>query len=331
MRLNSVEELDRELTKGKSRPVYLILGPELYQSRRAIDLLKSRALNSDAIAFDYSEFTAGEAPVDEIMKAADTFPMVSKRRVVLVHNVEKLKDLEQEALIESLGNLSPRSMLILYADELDHRKRFYKYLKEEHCVAEFARLKGTELEKWADAYVRGRGHTLSPAAGKKIVDLAGPDLLTLAMELDKLLLYAGNSEIIPDSAVDDLVRGSRQQTIFELITAVEQKDQGAALRSLGNLLGMGEHPLMVVTMMARHCRQVMIVQELLRQGSSAREAGAAAQVPPFLQDKFVRQARSADPDSIRRMFITLADIDRKIKSSSADGRLLLENLIYAFV
>ncbi|MBP1624050.1 MAG: hypothetical protein H6Q07_2070, partial [Acidobacteria bacterium] len=66
-------------------------------------------------------------------------------------------------------------------------------------------------------------------------------------------------------------------------------------------------------------------------GTPVRDIASAAQIPPFVLDQFVRQARSADPSAIRRMFIKLAEIDRRLKSSSADGRMLLESLICALV
>jgi DNA polymerase-3 subunit delta len=329
--MQSLEELEGELGKGQYRPVYLILGPEHYQCRKAVELLKSALLTPEALAFDYSEFTAGDVQVDEIIEAGKTFPMISSRKTVLVNQVEQFKDSEQDLLLESIGSLSRRTTLILVAEELDHRRRFYRTLRDEVCVVEFAKLKGIALERWSDAYVRKQGYRISSAAIKKVVDLAGSDLQSLAMELDKLLLYAGTQQNVPDAAVDDLVRGSRQQSVFELIDAVARRDRSGALRSLANVLSMGEHPLVIVSMMARHCRQVMIAQEYLLQGSPAREIGSAAQIPPFMLDQFIRQARSADSASIKKMFVRLAEIDRLLKSSSADGRMLLEGLICALV
>jgi len=101
------------------------------------------------------------------------------------------------------------------------------------------------------------------------------------------------------------------------------------LRSLTNLLSMGEHPLVIVTMMARQCRQLLIAKEHLLGGSNAHAIGNAAQVPPFLLDQFLRQARASDAAQVQEMYIRLADIDRRLKSSSGDGRLLLERLICA--
>ncbi len=201
--------------------------------------------------------------------------MIGTHKVVLVNQVERLKDSEQDLILDAIRDLSRRSMLILAAEDLDHRRKFYKTFRDEHCVAEFPKLKGAALEEWAEAFVQKQGYRISASAIRKIVELAGSDLQNLAMELEKLLLYSGPSQNVPDNAVDELVRGSRQQSIFELINAVGRHDRSGALRSLSNLLSMGEHPLVVVAMMARHCRQVMIAQEHIRSwqpGSGYRES-----------------------------------------------------------
>ncbi len=331
MIIQSLEELERDLQNNGPRPVYLILGPEQYQCRLALNLLRHYALSPGAEAFDYVEFAAGDASVDEIIEAAGTYPMLSSRRLVLVTEVEKLKDSEQEALLDSLENISARGMLVLLAMDLDHRKRFYKTLRESNYIAEFPKLKGPALEQWADAFIRKQGYRVSSSAIKKIVELAGSDLQSLASELEKLLLYAGKEKSIPDAAIVDLVSTSRQQGIFELIGAMGRRDRSGALKSLANLLSMGEPPLVIVTMMARHCRQVLIAKEHLHQGTNAREIGSAAQIPSFILDQFLRQARAADSATVQKMYIRLADIDRRLKSSSGDGRLLLESLICALV
>lgn len=143
--LDTPEELESELRKGEIRQVYLILGPEQYLCREALAALKKAVVAPEALAFDYSEFAAGEVPVDQIIETASTFPMISRRRVVFVNDVERLKESEQETLTDSIKSLPLRSVLILSAFELDHRKRFYKTLRDECCIAEFPKLKGPAL------------------------------------------------------------------------------------------------------------------------------------------------------------------------------------------
>lgn len=331
MIVQSLEELGKELNGEPPHRVYLALGPEMHLLHLAVGMLKTRFVTPDAAAFDYSEFSIREASLDEIIEAAGTFPMIAKHRVVVVNQVEKLKDAEQEELLESLSSLTPRTILILTAEEIDHRKRFYRTLRDRNCVAEFVRLKGPAMERWAAGFFQRHGCRVSGAAIKRIVDLAGSDLQSLTGELEKIVLYTGKSRQIPDSAIEDLVSVSRQQGIFDLINAVGKRDRVASLRSLSNLLSMGEHPLVIVSMLARHCRQMMIARECLDRGSDAREIGSVAQIPAFLLDQFLRQAKSADIGAVRTMFVRLAETDRLLKSSSADGQALLEKLICTLV
>ena len=330
MILQTLEELEKDLAVAV-RPVYLVLGPEEYLCNQALAILKSRTIAPDAAGFDYSVFSAGGAPVEEILEAANIYPMISPRRLVVVEDVGKFKDAEAEALLGGLTSISPRSTVILAAAELDKRKKFYKTARKDFCLCEFSKLKGAALERWADAFVRKSGYRISTGALKRVVDMAGANLRTLSSEFEKLMLYAGQEKNIPDDVIEDLVRASRQQSIFDLTNAVGRSDRNGALRSLGNLLGMGEHPLVIVTMLARHCRQTLIAIEGLREKKNPRDIASVAQIPPFAVEQFIAGARAADPNTVRDMYIRLAAIDRQLKSSALDGRALLEGLICEFV
>lgn len=331
MILQQIEELEKQLHRKELHRVYLVLGPELYHCRAALNLLKKSVITPDAYAFDYSEFTAGEDTVDAVIEAIETFPMIAPRRLVIVTRAEKLKETEQHKLLAAIETMSKRTVLILTADELDHRRRFYKVLCEKGCVAEFPKLKEAALERWAESYVQRQGYRISSASVHKLVEMAGTDLQGLATELEKVILWAGNEKNIPDSAIEDLVRESRHQGIFELIGAIGERNRGKALRSLANLLSMGDNPIGIAAMMARHCRQVLIARECLLQRKDPREIAGAVQMPPYFLDRFLRQVRAADYESIREIFMRLADADRRLKSSSVDGRILLENIICTLV
>ena len=313
MILQTLDELEADLQSFGFRSCYLILGPEEYQCRLAIRLLKDKVLTPESAPFDFSEFVAADVSIAKITETANTFPMLSKRRLVLITEIDTMTDSEQDKLLELLPGLSPRAMLILSAMDLDHRKKFYRTLRDKGFVAEFSKLKGIALERWAEAFVRNQGYRISSNAIKKMVDLVGSDLQTLSAEIEKLLLHAGKERSLSDSVVDDLVRNSRERGIFELIEAIGSRNRPGALQLLANLLNMGEPPLRIVTMMGRHCRQVLIARDCLHRGMNTREIGAAAQIPSFILDQFLRQARAADPAAVQRMYVQLAGVDRKTK------------------
>jgi len=329
--LQNLNALEKDLESSPERCYYLVMGPEQYLCGLAVEIIKKKHLNPEAIAFDSSAFSARETSLEKIFETANTFPMLSKRRLVLVTELEKLPEREHEKLLENLGFLLPRSMVILVAEELDRRKKFFKHIQAKGCVVECAKLKGAALERWVENYVKRNGYLISPKMIGKINNLAGSDLQSLAGELEKLFLFAGEDKQITEKAIGDLVRNSRQHGIFELIDAIGKRNKAAALNSLANLLGMGEYPLFVVAMMARHSRQVLIVKECLRRGKSSRETGSAAQIPPFMLGTFIRQSKSIDADTVRKMHNGLHEIDKRIKSSSVDARALLEVFICTLI
>lgn len=331
MILQSIDALKKDLKSSADRSFYLVLGSEQYQCRRAVDLIKSDLISPEAEALDCSTYSAKDTTVERIFETANTFPMLSKRRLVLVTELEKLAESQHEKLIHYLESLLPTSMLLLVAYELDHRKKLYKAIRDKGCVVEFHALKGSAINRWIEDFVRGNGYRISPGTAEKIISLVGPDLQLLAGELEKVFLFTGKDKNITDQSVTELVRTSRQHGIFELIDAMGARDRAGALHTLSNLLAMGDYAPRIVGMMARHSRQVLIVKECLQQGMNSRETGTAAQIPPFLLDRFIRQARAMKTEMVRKMHLGLSNIDRRLKSSSVDAQILLEVFIITLI
>ncbi len=331
MILPNLEALKKDLKSSPDRTLYLLLGPEQYQRQLGLEYIKNHLVPPEAAAFDSSIYSAKETPLDKIFETANTFPMLSDRRLVAVTELDKLAENQHEKFLKSLDLLLPRSMLVLVAGDLDRRKKLYKTIQDKGCVVEFRELKGKELARWVEAYAKERGYRISSGIAEKIVNLVGSDLQSLAGELEKVLLYKGKNAEIAEDALNDLVRDSRQHTIFELTDAIGMRNRAGALVLLAKLLGMGAEPLYIVTMLARNSRQVLIVKDCLQKGMPSRSIGSAAQIPPFLLEPFIRQARTMDLETVRKMHTGLHDIDKRLKSSSVDAQTLLEVFICALV
>lgn len=323
----SFDELEPELAAGRFRPIYLFHGPEEYLLRRAIALLKEKAIPPEVLSFNFAQYDGQDADVAEIIERANTFPMMSARRLVLVTQVDKLPAAGHEALGAYCDAPQQKTVLVLAAAELDRRSPFYRRMDEFACVVEFPKLKAAALERWAGSFFARCGFRIAPLALRKLVDLAGSDLISLANEIEKLVLHSGKSKEIKEADIDVLVLASRQHGIFELTGALGRRDRKVALRILGNLLEGGEGPLYILSMLARHYRQVIIAKELLAAGRHAREIAAAVQIPEWAVAELLRQAQAIEPETARTIYQSLAQIDRSFKSSSPDERMVLEHLV----
>jgi len=69
------------------------------------------------------------------------------------------------------------------------------------------------------------------------------------------------------------------------------------------------------------------VKEMLEARKKPSEISEAAQVPGFILDEFIRQARSIDRETARAMYLKLAETDRRFKSTNVNHQMVLESLI----
>ncbi len=323
----SLPEFEAEIKSGTFRPVYALLGPEVYLRRQAVDLLHRNAVPEQAKSFNEFEFSAKD-PIREILIAAQTFPFGSPRRLIVVNDLELMSvEAQQKELIAYVKGPSTKTVLVLVGDELDRRLSFYRTLKEKTFMVEFPLLKGYALESWAGQYIGSLGYRIGATSLKKLVALAGSDMQSIVTEVEKLILYAGTEKSVPDTAVDKLVTESKEHTIFELTNAMGRRDSKAALRLLSNLMETEQNAIGIVVMVARHFRQMLIAIEMIDAGRRPEEIAAAAQIPGFVLNDFLRQAHGFDWQTARTIFLRLADLNLKFCSSSVDQRAMLEDLI----
>src|SRR6185436_4954069 len=85
------EEAIAEIEAGKPRPVYVVLGEERIFSERVVAAARRHVVDEATAAFNVDTFEAGETPVGRAIEAANTMPMMSKRRLVILRSLERLE------------------------------------------------------------------------------------------------------------------------------------------------------------------------------------------------------------------------------------------------
>ena len=324
----------KQIAERKMAPVYLILGDDATEmSRLAADLTtvvedELRAFNTERL---YAS-EKGVTPAS-IVESARTLPMMGERRVVVVLRGERLlkpkrrgkTPLEEEASDDDgtepagLGDVleayvkdpEPRTTLVIVASDADRTRRLYRVLQKNATVVEcwglktFAQdpknVRGWELDRIAKEAaalvaktVKEAGLSIDPAAARLLAVRAGTDIVTLRGDLERLMLYVGESKTINLKDVQEIVSGETLQDQWALADAIVQRDARKALRQLGLAFESGSVPYMILGQL----------------GYCVREKIAAA------------DARRV-PAAVDALFRT----DVELKSSGGDPRVLLERLV----
>ena len=326
MKALSRSELERSL-REEVRPLYLLLGSEIYLRRVAAKAITDAALSRTLLReFNESAFSLLSDPVQSAIAAALQLPMMSDRRVVRIRDFAKLRDADEEVLIRYLNDPAPSTAMIFIADELDKRKKSTKVLLDVCTVVEFPPLKDAEAKAWAKTRLKELKITADDQVLSEIIRLVGTDVQTLSNELDKLASAAASTGRITADLVDDLIGRSRELSNFELGDHLMAGNRKRALETLHRLLEDGAEPVMLVGLIAGNYHRLALGKHLLARGGRE-EVFRNISLPPFKRDSYISTLQRSSAEKIARGVQLTAAADLAIKTSQATPRLQLEMLV----
>lgn len=321
------EEFDRMVEKGTPGPLYLLYGDEPYLVERAVKKLMDRVVDPGFRDFNLDIFYGNECKGDEVFGAAQTLPSFAERRVVLVKKGGDLSAAAQEVLLSYLQDPSPSTCLILQAEKVDGRKKFYAEFKKKGESVEYKRPYENQLGPFVREEVRCAGKRIDGAAAELLAYLVGNNLQELASQIEKLVVYCGKKETIGVEDVRTIVSDTKAENVFEFTDALGGKDIAKAMRMLSGLLADGEAPLKILGAVARHFRQIWQVRSALQRKVPPGELAKAAGVAPFVVNKLKDQARNFGTAELTRIFEQMLELDLAFKSGGK-AEALLEGFVF---
>jgi len=321
------EEFNRAVEKGELAPLYLLYGDEPYLVERAVKKLLERAVDPSFRDFNLNVFYGNECKGDEVFSAAQTLPMFAERRVVLVKKGGDLPAAAQEILLSYLQDPSPGTCLVLQAEKVDGRKKFFAEFKKRGEAVEFKRPYENQLGPYVRDEVRAAGKKIDPAAAELLAYLVGNNLQELVSQIEKLCLYCGKKENIGVAEVKAIVSDTKVESVFEFTDALGSRDLGKALRMLTTLLQDGEAPLRLLGAVARHFRQLWQVRELLDRKLAPAEVAKAAGINPYFLKKVTDQARNYQVSELKEVFERMLELDLAFKSGG-NSEALFERFVF---
>jgi DNA polymerase III subunit delta len=321
------KDLSQALKKGQIDPVYFLFGPEAYLRDQAAHSIADEALRGTLLReFNESGFNLITNDVRDAMAIAEQLPMMSDRRVVHIRNFNKLRESDEEILVNYLDRPVETSVVIFNAAEIDKRKKLAKTLLSR-AAFEFQPLKPNELQSWIRSKLQQLDAEIEPRASQLLIETVTNDLNTLTNELNKLAAAALPSGRITIELVDQLISRSREHVNWELTDHILAGNRRAALKTLRDILDDRVEPLMLIGLIAGTYRRLALAKELLSQGAPPAKIFSEVRMPPFKQASYLSLLRRLESTTITRAMQRIAEADVSIKTSKATPRMQVEMLV----
>lgn len=340
------------IKQRKLKPAYLLVGDEAFFRRQCREAILKHLVPPELRDFSLHEFDLEETPLIDVLDAARTPSLMAPFQVFFVRGVKALygrgsHQAEFKAIADYAAHPNPDALLILVADhisipadvrrmELTDRDRYTRIRETlgEHCgMVELARVEEGEAVRWVVETASLQGVKVDNDAARELVDALGGDLMLIANELEKLILYAGEKKRVLPGDVETMVLAAKQRSLYELTDAISAKDRVRALAVLDAILCSGEGEEAAIGhlyMLAKTFRQMLVISERKVRDSRAlwQALWPGFRVPPFAADDVVRQARRyKSRRELTRALRLIARADLELRSSPVSKRLVLERLI----
>jgi len=272
-----------------------------------------------------------------------------------------VEQLESLAVLLKQG-LAQGFSLVISATEIDKRRAFYKTIDKVGDVIaigtsdQWGKVDTEQLESFARAQAKSLGKQIHEDALQTLIELTGGNYRALASEIEKIATYAGDRREITGEDVAAVGSASAEAIVWDLGDAIADRKLPTALKILDRLLFQGENEIGLLFALVNKMRTLLLVRELLDRkllpaptdysrfklglqraiDSAKDDLPADRRFNPLLQHPFAlfkatQQAEKFNLAELRRAMELLLNANKRLVSSSIDGRIVLEQAFIAMV
>lgn len=319
-----MQTLNQDIKTGEFKQIYLLYGEEAFLKNSYKNRLKEAIIGDDTMNF--ARFEGKGLDVDELIRLADTMPFFAERRLILVEDSGFFKS-ASDALVQYLPSMPDTTILLFVETEVDKRNRLYKKVKDMGYAAELNRQDSAQLARWAGGILTREQKKITKHTMELFLSMAGDDMENIRMELEKLISYTLGREVITDEDVLAVCTVQVTNRIFEMVSAIVNRQPRKAMDLYEDLLTLKEPPMRILFLIARQFNQLLQVKDLMGKGMDKGTIASKLKMQPFVVGKTMPQARQFGREQILSYVEFCVGTEEAVKSGRLQDRLAVELLI----
>lgn len=320
--------LMEDIKNRQFKRVYLLTGEEVYLKNQYRKKLREALLDPED-TMNVSAYEGKGINPREIIDLAETMPFFAERRVILIEDSGFAKNACPE-LADYIPEIPESACVIFSESEVDKRGRVYKAIKNTGRVVEFKRQDERTLSRWVLGILKKEGKNITEETMRTFLGRTGSDMEHIDRELEKLLCYTLDRDVITTADVEAVCEEQTENRIFEMVQAITEKNQNKALDLYADLLAMKEPPMRILFLLARQFHQLLLLKNLAGQGMEKGEMAKKAGVPPFALGKYLAQCRRFSSVSLKKAVEDCVETEELVKTGRLGDQVGVELLIMKY-
>jgi len=341
-----------QVQAGRLPPVCLFLGPEPYQRERARRALIEAALGEDARPDGLVHLDLEETTLAAVLDDARSLSLFSPRRLILVSRAEAALPRGKAAAGEDahdpgsaaallaayIASPTPGVTLLFDVSRYEFEgedkariERIRKFFAAVPAVVEFPRLDARAAFAVAQDLACKAGLRVGREALQFLVEALGADAARIAVEIEKLRLFASGRENVAIEDIIELTPDARASNIFALVNALAAGGRARALDVLDTLVRQGEYLPLALSFLATQFRLALAAREAgLRTAQQIQSYFSASGTPMWRSraEQVLQTMTAFSNAELEAGLRAIFETDKNLRDARPDDRLIVEDFIF---
>ena len=325
------------IIEKKASGTYYFYGYEGLLIDNAINRILKTYVNEMTEYLNYFVLDGKLSTTQDVTNAVETVPFMSDYKLIVVTDTGMF--FQNNDLSDSFidGLLSVPDNAILIFNDMDNgikkTTKFYKSLNKANRAVEFTKLSPRDLNVFVNREFSSKKKKISPSDLSYFVNNTGynsrnleVNLYQVVNEVSKISAVA-KGEIITRNDIDAMLIEELDTNIFDFLDGLMRKNLQTSISNFNSLYQLNEPMQRILFMIVRQFRLLLGYKTYITKGYSDVEIMKKIGIKQYEFKKIVNSQRNFTDCEIIDIMGYLNNAEKKMKSTSIDERLVLEELI----
>jgi len=323
-----MHNIKNDIKIGIYSNIYIFSGEEDFLIDFYTKEIISKVTDPDTKEFNLLKIYNNLPQDSEIDSFVNSYPFMSEKKVLIIEDTKifkKTPDSVKTFFSELVSNI-PEYMIIIFAEkEIDKRNALYKQISKIYPVCEFEFQSIQALSTWITKFFNSNGKEIARDDASYICEIAGPSMLCLKAEAEKLISFT-EGETITREIIVSLVTRNIENRVFAMIDDIVSSDNINAMKKLSDLKALNEEPIKIISIIFN--KFAAFHKLLTLKNKSIREICSICGMYEKHAKNNLAQAQVLGAKKIANVMLKCRDMDFAIKNGTIDKWVAVELVLF---
>jgi len=320
------------IKQGQIQPMYLLVSEEEYFKQELITCLEAHAIDISLKAFNLDLFYGTEATENQVLNACVSLPMMSERRLVIVHDIDKLVISDPDAFIRYFNTPEQSTTVLFLAEKLDTRKKLFSTLQKQSVSLKINPIKNDAFVlNWIKQQIESYNFTIDRDAIHLLHEHIGDNLFEITNQIKKICVFKGKDTHITVSDIEEMTGISKEYSVFQMINYLLERNAQKTLRVLKIILEQEQEPIALIAAIYSRILKQWQYNQLISEHNDEKVIAQKLKTKPFFLKDYRRVARTFNSVQLQDAIETLFRADYTLKSSGRNPKHTIEFAVHAIL